>query len=87
MFNKEDFEISIEKKLRLRMINDDIKHCNDIDTLRNSLIEVTRLNVQYQHLIEVTIKKSLMPAILSYTSKEEMTKNETIATHDPDKID
>ena len=86
MFNKEDFEISIEKELRLRMTNDDINHCNDIETLRKSLIEVTRLYVQYQHLIEVIIKKSLMPVVSSYTLKEEMTKDETTVTHDSDRI-
>ena len=27
MFAKEDFEISMEKELRLRMVNDEINHC------------------------------------------------------------
>tara|TARA_R100000951_G_scaffold105696_1_gene99662 strand:- start:1735 stop:1998 length:264 start_codon:yes stop_codon:yes gene_type:complete len=86
MFDKEDFKISIEKELSVRVVNDEINHCDDIETLRKSLIAVTRLYVQYQHLIEVMIEKSLMPVMSSYALKEEVTNNETKATHDSDKI-
>ena len=60
MFQKEDFEISMEKQLRLRMVNDEINHCHDIDELRKQLINVTRLFTQYQHLLEVAVKQLLV---------------------------
>ena len=60
MFQKEDFEISMEKQLRLRMVNDEINHCDDIDELRKQLINVTRLFTQYQHLLEVAVKQLLV---------------------------
>ena len=60
MFAKEDFEISMEKELRLRMVNDEINHCNDIDELKAQLINVTRLFTQYQHLLEVAVKQLLV---------------------------
>ena len=63
MFAKEDFEISMEKELRLRMVNDEINHCNDIDELRKQLINVTRLFTQYQHLLEVAVKQLLVQNI------------------------
>ena len=63
MFAKEDFEISMEKELRLRMVNDEINHCDDIDELRKQLINVTRLFTQYQHLLEVAVKQLMVQDI------------------------
>ena len=52
MFNEEDFQISMEKELRLRMVNDEINNCDNIEELRKQLINVTRLFTQYQHLLD-----------------------------------
>ena len=60
MFDKEDFQISMEKELRLRMVNDEINHCDDIEELRKQLINVTRLFTQYQHLLEVAVKQLMV---------------------------
>ena len=60
MFAKEDFEISMEKELRLRMVNDEINHCEDIAELRKQLINVTRLFTQYQHLLEIAVKQLMV---------------------------
>jgi hypothetical protein len=63
MFAKEDFEISMEKQLRLRMVNDEINHCDNIDELRKQLINVTRLFTQYQHLLEIAVKQLMVQDI------------------------
>ena len=63
MFKPSDFEISMEKELRLRMVNDEINHCDDIDELRKQLINVTRLFTQYQHLLEVAVKQLMVQDI------------------------
>lgn len=60
MFTEDDFKISMEKELRLRMVNDEINHCDDIEELRKQLINVTRLFTQYQHLLEVAVKQLVM---------------------------
>ena len=60
MFNDKDFKISMEKELRLRMVNDEINHCDNIDELRKQLINVTRLFTQYQHLLEVAVKQLMV---------------------------
>ena len=60
MFNEEDFKISMEKELRLRMVNDEINHCDNIEELRKQLINVTRLFTQYQHLLEIAIKQLMV---------------------------
>lgn len=56
MFNPEDYELSLEKTLRLRIVNDDIDKCKDVEVLQKSLKETTRLLVTYQHLMAVAIK-------------------------------
>ena len=63
MFSKEDFQISMEKELRLRMVNDEINHCDNIDELRKQLINVTRLFTQYQHLLEIAVKQLMVQDI------------------------
>ena len=63
MFAKEDFKISMEKELRLRMVNDEINHCDNIDELRKQLINVTRLFTQYQHLLEIAVKQLMVQDI------------------------
>lgn len=63
MFTEDDFKISMEKELRLRMINDEINHCDDIVELRKQLINVTRLFTQYQHLLEVSVKQLMVQSL------------------------
>ena len=37
MFKPEDFQLSMEKELKLRVVNDDIMRCKDVEILQNSL--------------------------------------------------
>lgn len=60
MFKSEDFQISMEKELRLRMVNDEINHCDNVEELRKQLINVTRLFTQYQHLLEIAVKQLIV---------------------------
>ena len=66
MFSKEDFEISMEKELRLRMVNDEINNCDNVEELKAQLINVTRLFTQYQHLLEVAVKQLMVQSISDY---------------------
>jgi protein tyrosine phosphatase len=63
MFTADDFKISMEKELRLRMVNDEINNCSDVEELRKQLINVTRLFTQYQHLLEVAVKQLMVQSI------------------------
>jgi hypothetical protein len=60
MFKEDDFKISMEKELRLRMVNDEINHCDNVEELRKQLINVTRLFTQYQHLLEIAVKQLMV---------------------------
>ncbi len=77
MFSEEDFKISMEKELRLRMVNDEINHCDNIDELRKQLINVTRLFTQYQHLLEIAVKQLMVQGIsdLDISDKMKVTKD------------
>ena len=50
----------MEKELRLRMVNDEINHCDNVEELRKQLINVTRLYTQYQHLLEIAVKQLIV---------------------------
>lgn len=59
MFEKEDFELSLESQLKLRVFRDEISQSNDVEALRENLINVTQLLVHYQHLLNTVLKKQL----------------------------
>ena len=72
MFDEEDFKISMEKELRLRMVNDEINHCDNVEELRKQLIHVTRLFTQYQHLLEVAVKQLIVSDLKDYMSLDKI---------------
>ena len=42
MFEPEDFEVPLEKQLRLRVILDEIEHCTDVKVLQENLKNCTK---------------------------------------------
>ena len=72
MFNEEDFKISMEKELRLRMVNDEINHCDNVEELRKQLINVTRLFTQYQHLLEIAVKQLMVQDGYAFLSSDKI---------------
>lgn len=59
IFSKEDFELPMEKSLRMRVIADEINNCSDVDELRKQLITCAESLMRYQHLLAVVIEDSL----------------------------
>jgi len=59
MFKPEDFELPLEKVLKLRVITDEVNECKDVDVLQSSLKETTRLLMTYQHLLATVLKEKL----------------------------
>lgn len=60
MFKPEDFELPLEKVLKLRVINDEVDQCSDREVLKNSLKETSKLLMTYQHLLNTVLKEQLM---------------------------
>ena len=59
MFEKEDFEITLEAQLRQRVIFDEIDQCSDVEALRENLKNVTSLFMRYQHLLNTVLAKQM----------------------------
>ena len=50
MFEKEDFELPLEKELRLRVIKEEIANCSDVQALRENLTSCAESLMKFQHL-------------------------------------
>ena len=59
MFNPEDFELPMEKALRMRVIKDEIEKCEDIKEMRKQLAVCAESLMRYQHLLAVVLEDSL----------------------------
>jgi len=60
MFKPDDFELPLEKVLKLRVITDEVDECTDVEVLRRSLKEVSKLLMKYQHLLSAVLKEQLL---------------------------
>ena len=47
----EDFVLPLEKELRLKVIDQEIRSCEDLKELQSQLIRVTKLFMTHQHLL------------------------------------
>ena len=59
MFTPEDFEIPLEKQLRMRLVLDEIDGCNDVEVLRGHLKACTETVVRYQHILSRILEAQL----------------------------
>ena len=57
MFDKEDYELPLEKQLRMRMIDDEVDQCQDVEVLRTSLKATASMLATYQQLLSVAVRK------------------------------
>ena len=75
MFKPEDFQLSMEKELKLRVVNDDIMKCKDVDTLQNSLKAVTIQLMKYQQLLDVVLREKLETELKQFMELAEIEKD------------
>ena len=50
MLSSEDFELSLEKQLRLRVIQKEIDECTDVEALQENLKTCAESLMRFQHL-------------------------------------
>ena len=72
MFKEEDFEISIESELKLRIIEDEIKNCHNVEELQKQLITVTRLFNTYQQLLAKVATRVIQAELKDMGSDDKM---------------
>ena len=59
MFEPSDFKLSLEKELKLRVIEDEVENCEDIKALREQLIICAKSLMTYQHMIGEIVKREI----------------------------
>ena len=72
MFEPEDFEVPLEKQLRLRYILDEIDHCDDVKKLQDNLKQCTQTLVSYQNLIAKITERQLKQELEKLIGKIEV---------------
>lgn len=59
MFKSEDFQLPLEKQLRMKIIEQEITECTDINVLKEQLISCSNTLMQYQHLLGKAVEANL----------------------------
>jgi len=71
MFKTTDFELPLEKQLRLRVTHKEIDECKDYDELKEQLKQCTALMMKYQHLLTITLKDKIQKDLNDFATKIE----------------
>ena len=66
MFNSEDFELPLEKQLRLRVVTKEVDECTDIKALQENLKQCAESLMRYQHLLGKAVEANLMNAMTDW---------------------
>jgi hypothetical protein len=56
MFKSDDFNLSLEQQLKLRVVNDEIDNCTSVEALQKELKSATTLLMKYQKIINTLVK-------------------------------
>ena len=72
MFKPEDFEIPLEKQLKLRLVIDEVDQCSDVDALRVNLKACAESLLRYQHLLGKVLEQQLISDLKNWN--EEVSK-------------
>jgi hypothetical protein len=59
MFEPSDFKLSLEKELKLRVIESEVEHCEDIEALKEQLILCAKSLMTYQHMVGELVKREI----------------------------
>ena len=66
MFKEEDFELPLEKQLRLRVVTKEVDECTDIKALQENLKQCAESLMRYQHLLGKAVEANLMNAMTDW---------------------
>ena len=69
VFKESDFQLPLEKELRLKVIKTEIEQCNDTDVLKEQLTSCADSLMRYQHLLGKAVEVNLMGFIDSMENK------------------
>ena len=68
MFEKTDFELPLEKQLRLRVVHKEVDECHDYDELKDQLKQCVAVLMKYQHLLTMTLQRQITQDMTDFIS-------------------
>ena len=71
MFEPEDFQLSLESELKLRVIRDEVDECRDIKELQEQLKTATELMMKYQTILNRLLREKITENLAMITDKIE----------------
>ena len=71
MFVPEDFQLSLESQLKLRVIRDEVDQCKDVDVLQEQLKSATELMMKYQTILNRVLREKISENLSMITDKIE----------------
>jgi P pilus assembly chaperone PapD len=78
MFEASDFDLPLETELKQRVIFDEVEQCEDVKVLQESLKNVTKLFMRYEHLLHSVIAKQMEKNMHDFLSNYGELKNEQV---------
>tara|TARA_Y100000289_G_C3871592_1_gene123785 strand:- start:350 stop:574 length:225 start_codon:yes stop_codon:yes gene_type:complete len=71
MFTPDDFQLSLESQLKLRVIYDEVDKCKDVEHLQEQLKEATQLMMRYQTILNRLLRDKISENLSMITDKIE----------------
>ena len=71
MFVPEDFQLSLESELKLRVIRDEVDQCKDVTILQEQLKSATELMMKYQTILNRVLREKISENLSMITDKIE----------------
>ena len=78
MFEASDFDLPLEAELKQRVIFDEVEQCKDVKVLQESLKNVTKLFMRYEHLLHSVIAKQMEKNMHDFLNNYGELKNEQV---------
>ena len=67
MFKVKDFELPLEGQLKLRVFNDEIDNCTDIEEVKKNLKQMCGLLMNYQHILNRILKEQIAKDLTDFS--------------------
>jgi len=82
MFEPTDFKLSLEKELKLRVIETEIANCTDIEALKEQLLLCAKSLMTYQHMVGEMVKRDIQRDLKMIAPEISKIVEEMIGTSD-----
>ena len=68
MLEPDFFELTIEKELRMKVIEKEVLACNDIEVLKTNLVTCAESLMRFQHLTSKLVEQQLQKEMTDFFS-------------------